>query len=382
MPPLPYWRLSGFYFFYFAFVGAMAPFWGLYLQSLHFSALQIGILMSLFQVMRIFAPNVWGWWADRAGRRVQIVRFTAICCLVSYLGVFVGSGFLWLFFVMSALSFFWSASMPLVEATTLSHLGEHAAGYGRIRLWGSIGFIFAVVGVGYTLDFFAVPILLWIVLAFILGMVIFSRQIPEAGFVQTGGDGLSAWKILKSPPVAKLLAACFLMSLAHGPYYTFFSIYLVEQDYAKSTVGLFWALGVISEIVVFMFLPHLFRRFSLRHILLMSFALAILRFLLIGWGIAWISLLIFAQILHAATFGAYHAAAVALVHQSFKGQTQAQGQALYNSLSFGLGGTIGGIYSGYTWETLGAGMTFTISAICAALGLLLLWSAKRQALAH
>jgi PPP family 3-phenylpropionic acid transporter len=77
MPNLPYWRLSGFYFFYFAFVGAMSPFWGLYLQSLAFDAFQIGVLMSLLQVMRIFAPNIWGHIADRTGRRTAIVQIAA-----------------------------------------------------------------------------------------------------------------------------------------------------------------------------------------------------------------------------------------------------------------------------------------------------------------
>ncbi len=159
--PVPYWRLSGFYFFYFSFVGAMAPFWGLYLKSLDFTAFQIGILMSLLQVMRMFAPNIWGWAADHTGKRVAIVRIAATLSLVSYVGVFFGTSFLWLFVVMSLISFFWSASLPLVEATTLSHLGERTDKYGRIRLWGSVGFIFAVLALGYILDFVPIRFLLF-----------------------------------------------------------------------------------------------------------------------------------------------------------------------------------------------------------------------------
>ena len=121
---VPYWRLSGFYFFYFAFVGAMAPYWGLYLRSLEFNAWQIGVLMSLLQVMRIFAPNVWGHIADHTGKRVAIVQLAALVCLVAFIGVFWATTFWPLFLVMSLISFFWSASLPLVEATTLSHLKE------------------------------------------------------------------------------------------------------------------------------------------------------------------------------------------------------------------------------------------------------------------
>ena len=164
MQNLPYWRLSGFYFFYFAFVGAMAPFWGLYLKSLEFNAFQIGVLMSLLQVMRIFAPNIWSWIADRHGKRVLIVQIAAMASMASYIGVFFGTSFLWLFIVMSLMSFFWSASLPLVEATTLSHLGKKTDQYGKIRLWGSIGFILAVVGLGYLLDFMPIRFLLWAIL--------------------------------------------------------------------------------------------------------------------------------------------------------------------------------------------------------------------------
>ena len=244
---LPYWRLSGFYFFYFAFVGAMSPYWGLYLKSLDFGAFEIGVLMSLLQVMRIFAPNVWGWIADHRGKRVAIVQLAAVLSLAAYIGVFFGSGFLWLFAVMSLMSFFWSASLPLVEATTLSHLGDRTDKYGRIRLWGSVGFILAVVGLGYVLDRFPVRSLLWAILGVMTGLALFARHIPEARVIPHATDDEPVWNIVRRPEVATFLAASFLNAAAHGPYYTFYSIDLVEHGYAKSSVGWLWALGVVSE---------------------------------------------------------------------------------------------------------------------------------------
>lgn len=360
--PLPYWRLSGFYFFYFAFVGVMSPYWGLYLKSLDFSALQIGVLMSLLQAMRIFAPHVWGWLADHTGRRVPIVQVAAGASLLAFVGAFFGSGFFWLFAVMALMSFFWSASLPLVEATTLSHLGERTASYGRIRLWGSVGFIVAVVGAGYVLDLVPIGKLLWIVLGFLGGIAVFSRFIPEAPSSLPIADQQTVWRVIKKPQVLALIAACFLMSAAHGPYYTFYSIYLVEHGYSKSSVGWLWAVGVICEIGVFIWMPHVLRRFSLLRILQLSFMLGALRFLIIGWGVEWFGLVLFAQTLHAFSFGAYHAAAVALIHHYFRGKHQARGQAIYASVSFGAGGTLGSLYSGYAWESLGPQLTFTIAA--------------------
>lgn len=371
--PLPYWRLSGFYFFYFAFVGAISPFWGLYLKSLEFSAFQIGILMSLLQVMRMFAPNIWGWAADHTGKRVAIVQVAATLSLVSYIGVFFGTSFLWLFVVMSLMSFFWSASLPLVEATTLSHLGERTEKYGRIRLWGSVGFIFAVVGLGYVLDFVPIRFLLWAILGMMVGLALFARHIPEAQVVPHHTDHLSAWHIIKQPVVLAFFAASFFNAAAHGPYYTFYSIYLVDHGYSKSSVGWLWALGVISEILIFLWMPRLLRRFSLSQILLASFALGVLRFLVIGWGIGWFGLVLAAQLLHAATFGSYQAAAIEVIHRLFRGKHQAKGQALYNSVSFGAGGTLGGLYAGYTWDMLGPQITFTIAAAFAAIAFLLVY---------
>ncbi|MGE5027339.1 MAG: MFS transporter [Betaproteobacteria bacterium] len=371
MHNLPYWRLSGFYFFYFAFVGAMAPFWGLYLKSLEFNAFQIAVLMSLLQVMRIFAPNLWGMVADRSGKRVAIVQLAVGLSLASFVAVFFGSSFAWMFVAMSLMSFFWSASLPLVEATTLSHLGEKTSKYGRIRLWGSVGFIVAVIGLGYLFDYVAIRWLLWAVLAVLVALLLFTRHIPEAQVQPHHTDHLPIWHIIRRPEVLAFIGAGFLMAAAHGPYYTFYSIYLVDHGYAKSSVGLLWSLGVVSEIGVFLWMPRLLRRFTLRQVLLASFAFAVLRFLMIGWGVTSVIVILVAQLFHAATFGAYHSAAVEVVHRFFKGRHQSQGQALYNSFSFGAGGTLGGLYSGITWETLGPDMTFTIASACAlgALGL-------------
>ncbi len=367
---VPYWRLSGFYFFYFAFVGIMSPYWGLYLKSLGFVSTQIAILISLSTVMRMFAPTLWGWLADKRGKRVDIVQLSAFLALLFFLGVFIDSHFAWLFVVLALMSFFWSASLPLVEALTLSHLKDAAHHYGRVRLWGSVGFIFMVVGLGYWLDHHPVGTIPLFVLGSLAGLLLLSRHIPEGQVAPHSHEQGSIWHVLRQPEVLGLIIACFLMSAAHGPYYTFYSIYLVDHGYSKSHVGWLWAIGVVSEIVVFLFAPHLFKRFSAAAVLLVSLALAAVRFTIIAWGVDVALLMVLAQVLHAATFGAFHASAVSLVHQHFRGRHQSKGQALYSSVAFGAGGTFGGLVSGYMWDKAGASWTFTGSALSAALGVL------------
>ncbi|MBP6365803.1 MAG: MFS transporter [Nitrosomonas sp.] len=377
MPLLPYWRLSGFYFFYFSLVGAFSPYWSLYLQSLEFSALQIGVLMSLSLIVRIFSPSIWGWLADHTGKRIRVVQIAALCGFLCFCGFLLGESFIWMFFVMLLLSFFWSASLPLMEAITLSHLGDHTDKYGRIRSWGSVGFVLTVIGVGYLLENIAIAWLIWIVLGLKLGMVIFSYQIPEKEMISHVTGHHSVKQICLRPEVLAFLISSLLMLFAHGAYYTFFSIYLVEHAYDKGFIGWLWAIGVICEIGIFFIMPWLMRHFSLKLILIFSFACATLRFLMIGWGVEWPTIMVVAQILHAATYGAHHIAAMMVVHQFFRGRHQAKGQAIYTSIAYGVGGAIGAISSGYTWDLLGADMTFFVSSAASFIGLILVaWKMK------
>jgi PPP family 3-phenylpropionic acid transporter len=367
-----YRSLAGFYFFYFAYLGAFAPFFSLYLDGIGMSAVEIGVLMSLPQLTRIVAPQLWGWLADRGASRLRVARLAGAAGLIAWLGVFAGTHFAWLFAVLLAMTFFWSAALPLVEATTLSHLGEETARYGRVRVWGSVGYIVAVVGVGYVLDALPAEKLLWIVLGLMGGMLGFCWAVPEARVVPHASDELPIGHILRRPEVIALIAACALMSAAHGPYYTFYTLHLVEHGYSKSLAGWLWALGVACEIGIFVWMPHLYRAFTPRQILLASFGLAVARFLAIGWLAGSVAALLIAQVLHAATFGSFHAAAIGMVHGLFRGRHQARGQALYGSLAYGVGGAIGGFASGYAWAGLGPELTFSLASACALAGFVLI----------
>jgi len=177
-------------------------------------------------------------------------------------------------------------------------------------------------------------------------------------------------EIVRRPEVVALFAACFLMALAHGPYNTFYSIHLVDIGYSKSSVGWLWALSVVGEVFVFLLMPRLMQRFTIPAIIMFSLGCAVVRFLLIGWFAQSLALMVLAQLMHAATFGAHHAAALAAIHHLFRGRTQARGQALYTSLGFGAGGAAGGFASGWLWQHTTPALTFTFAAGAALLALL------------
>ena len=366
-------NLSAFYFFYFAYLGAFAPFFALYLTSVGMNAVEIGVLMALPQLTRILAPHLWGWLADHTGRRIGVVRISGAAGMIAFLGVFAGESFSWLFAVLFAMMFFWSAALPLVEATTLSKLGDETARYGRIRVWGSVGFIAAVVAVGYLIDATAPRSVLWVIAALMAGMLLLSFTLSEAKPEPHESDDLPVWQIVRKPAVLAVIGASALMAAAHGPYYTFYTIHLVDNGYSKSAAGWLWALGVICEIGIFIWMSRLYRAFTLRSILIASTLLAALRFVVIGWSADSIVLLLAAQTLHAASFGSFHAAAIGVVHKLFRGRHQARGQAIYGSLAYGLGGTVGGLASGYAWGGLGPALTFTLAGGCGLLAAGVLW---------
>ncbi len=373
-PALPYWRLSGYYFFYFAYVGAFTPYFGLYLQSVGFAAWDIAVLMSQLQLMRLIAPNFWSWLVDRPTAnprsRLLAVRATSLLALATFVALFFVQGFVPHLLVMAALAFFWSASMPLIEALTLDHLRDQPARYSRVRLWGSVGFVVAVLGIGALLDHWPLASLLPIALAILVAVLACTLSVPEAP-VAVHAAGQRMVDILRQTRVKIVLLAAFFMSAAHGAYYVFYSIYLTEHGYSKTLVGGLWSLGVVAEIAVFVFMPGLLRRFGLRSLLLASLVTAVARFLLIGAAVEVFGLMLFAQLLHALTFGVHHAASVAAIHRWFPGRCQARGHALYSSLSFGAGGLFGGLVSGWTWQPWGGSLTFALGALFALIGVLL-----------
>jgi len=370
---MPYWRLSSFYFFYFASVGALIPFWGLYLKDRGFSALAIGQLMAILMATKIVAPNVWGWIADSTGERLSIVRVASLLSLLVFVGIFAVKGFVGIALVMVVFSFFWNASLPQMEAITFNHLGPAVHRYATIRLWGSIGFILVVLALGIALERTGTGVVPALVLALFAGIWISTLRIPDPGRPPLGTQSPSVLSVLGRPEVLGLLAACFLMQASHATFYVFYSIYLTEGGYSTTAVGALVAWGVVLETLAFLRMHRLLERFGARSVLLASLGLAVLRWLLTGGFPASLPAQVLAQSLHAVTFGTFHAAAIHLIHHYFRGRTQGRGQALYNSLSFGAGGAAGSLTTGLLWSSAGPGSSFGLSALIAALGWFAVW---------
>ena len=374
---LPYWRLSAFYFFLFSILGAFVPYWSLYLKEVGFSASEIGGLLAIFMFMKVVSPNLWGWLADRSGWRIQLTRWLVVLATLGFSVVYVGDSYALIAIGMVLFGLFLHAVMPQFEATTLNHLGPHTHRYSHIRLWGSIGFIVAVVALGPILEQYPAFWLLPVITGFLIATSITGFIVPGDAGHHMPPPRHGFLKILKRPEVIGLLCASFLMQLSHGPYYTFYSIHLQSADYSRGLIGVLWGLGVLAEVVLFIIMHHVFARYSLRHLLITALLLTTIRWLLIAFFVDSTLVIFFAQLLHAASFGLYHVVAMQLIHRHFVGSHQVRGQSLYSSISFGVGGGLGAFISGELWDGYGAEWVFSLAALATAIGLVIAWFTVR-----
>ena len=357
-----------FFFAYYGYIGVFSPYASLYFADRGLSAAQIGVLMSLMQVMRIFGPNLWGWVADHTSRRVLVLRATSAAAALSFCGLFWGDSFAFFFALMVVLNLFTSAQGPLSEALMLSAMRGDLTHYGRLRLWGSVGFIVLVTASGQLLDWQGVRMTPWIALAMLVMVAAVALNLREEPAAPTQHEVPSVRKLLQKREVVAFFASTFLMIAAHASLYVYYSLYLANIGYSKTVIGLMWSLGVIAEIAFFYWQAPLFRRYGVRKLMIASLAIGVVRFMMIGLGAESLVLLLVAQVLHAATFGVHHSASVATLQRWFAGPLQARGQALYISISYGLGGTVGGLMMSACWDTLGARPVYVIAAALCLLG--------------
>ena len=371
-PCVPYWRLSGFYFFYFVSLGVLVPYWSLYLKSLGFNSLTIGALVAILPATKLVAPYIWGWLADYTRRSMFIIRIASVLALLSFALVFVRQDLWWLTLVMVLFSFFWNATLPQFEAMTLNHLGDDTHRYSMVRLWGSLGFIVIVVIIGDLLESYDADIIPFVVLISFVVIAITSFMVPEK--LNTPHlDYSPIWNEIKKPKVLAFLAVCFLMLCSHGPYYTFYTIYLKDLGYSSHTIGILWAVGVLAEVIVFLLMHRLLPMFGARKLLMVTFVLTTVRWLLIGFFADDLSMLFLAQLIHAFSFGVFHSVGISLIHDYFIGSHQGRGQALYSSVSFGGGVAVGSLISGLVWDQWGAEVLFVFAACCTMLSLAIVW---------
>ena len=369
MTPSLRWAFGSFFFLYFAYVGLVSPYASLFFLDRGFSVIEIAALMSMLQITRIVGPFSWGWLSDYLSNRIGIIRFCACLAAIIFLCIYFLQSYIGFFIWMFVLHTILSSLMPLGESATIHALYKDNSfdkRYGRLRLWGSIGFIAMVLLAGElfqrkTIELY--PIVGTVVLG-LLALITFSLREPKMERRRMVKGELLV--ILFNPDVRWFLVSGFFMIFAHASLYVFYSLYLAGLGYDKFQIGLFWALGVFAEVVFFYFQSKVLSRLDAEVILQATFGIGVIRFVLIAF-MPITSVLIVAQLMHAGTFAAHHSAANKLLQRWFTGPVQARGQALMATVSYGLGGTLGGLVAGWIWEASQPRDVFVMSAFACGL---------------
>jgi PPP family 3-phenylpropionic acid transporter len=348
---------------YFAFVGLFSPYLSLWFDSRGLSIGEIAVLLSLPQVLRIVAPPFWGWLADRGRHRVALLRISAVAALVVLLGFPLATRPVEYALVMLALCFLTAAQMPIGEAIALDLARGDAGRYGRMRLWGSVGFIATVLAGGPLLETFGLAALPWLLAAAMAVLVGVTFTVPEPAAPPARAGAVPIAERLRKPAVLAFLASAFLMIFAHAALYSFFSLFLERQGWGTTAIGAIWGIGVVAEILLFMLQRRLFERASAMRLLAASFVVCGVRFAMIGVSEGALWLLVCAQMMHAVTFGLHHSASMAVLHRWFEPAQQARAQAAFIVVAYGLGGSLGGLAAGWLWTEVSPAAAFHGAAV-------------------
>ena len=373
-PVVPAPRLAGFYFGYFALIGAFMPYWNLYLEHLGFEKAIIGVLASITVVTRIVAPSVWGYLADRSGQRMRWVRVGTFAQLIAWCAVLLLPNTLfWLAIILFAFSFFQNAILAQFEAVTLFWLGDSRDRYGMIRLWGSVGFIAAVFGLGWWFDYTSInllPLMMVGLAALTWWMSMLIAEPPQRQVSRQ--SSVSLRQVLQRPRVGWFFVVQFLLLLSHAPFYSFYSNYLQGYGYSTQTIGLLWSVGVLAEVLMFTQSHRLMAWGTERLLLLSCLALTAVRWGLVGYYPEHLTIQIVAQAIHAFSFALFQSLAMRLIFREFNPDQQGRAQALY-SMVWGMGVAFGSLLAGLYWDQFGGSAMFYAAALICVTASLLMW---------
>ncbi len=354
------------YFIYFGVMGIFLPYFNLYCFHIGFSGFQIGVLSALRTIAIILFPLFWGAIADRFHIRKPIY---ILCNFISTA--------IWAFFIFTAdfwpmliitifYGIFYAPIISFLEAFTIDVLGKEKKSYGSLRVWGSIAFITIVIILGKIIDLYSIKIIIILIFAGSLVQAFISTKIPDS-VVFKKRPYTSSTKVLLKRRVLIFLFCAFLMLASHGAYYTFFSIHLATMGYGSAFIGIAWALASFAEIIVMIKSDIIFKRYSMENVIVFSFIVATLRWLILFFAESPLIILL-SQTLHAITYGSFHVASILYIDSLTPDEAKTLGQAANNAVTYGLGLTVGFLISGCLYESMGSFALFFISACIALVG--------------
>jgi len=290
------------------------------------------------------------------------------------------NGFWPISFCLALFTLFWTAILPQLEVHTLTSLRRSHKIYARVRLWGSLGFIVLAVLAGETMSTLGYQSFTTLGVIILVCLFISTLQLKPVKLVEhdSASCGPISAKLLDTGFISFFIGG-LLLQLSFAPYYGFFALFLRDLHYSGLTIGLVISLGVVAEIIAFIYMGSLFKYFSLKALLVFSLAITALRWFLVpvvADSLVWLSLI---QLAHAASFAIYHSASMSFISKHFTKAQQSRGQGIYLGGVYGVGGAIGAYITGILWlDGIGASNTFIMAGCSALLGTIIMIFSKNK----
>ncbi len=361
--------ISAQYFVYFGVLGIFLPYFNLYCHHLDFSGFQIGLLAAARSLTLVFLPLIWAMLADHYGLRRIIFIGCNLMSAVIWLGYLYTTDFALMLSITVMYGIFHAPIISFLEAFTMDILGRAKKSYGRVRVWGSLSFIVTVLVFGWIIDLYSVEVILPAVFIGSALHAVLTLKMPAPPH-RARETFLRKIKLLIERRILIFLFSALLMIVSHGTYYGFFSIHLENLGFDSTFIGICWALASIAEILIMVNSDRIFSKFSLEQVLVLSFAIAAVRWLILSYARS-AQIILLAQTLHAFTYGAFHIASILFIDRLMPKAAKTLGQAVNNAGTYGLGMMLGVFLSGVFFEQVGAPVLFAACSLLAVCGGLL-----------
>lgn len=377
----PALRLSIFYAAFFTVVGVHLPFWPVWLQAQGLGATEIGTLMALAIGLKVVVNPLVAHVADRTGERKRLMAVLTAIALLGFLLFWLARSFWSILIVSVIFSAAWSAIMPMGESLTV--LASHARGldYGRIRLWGSLSFIFVAVGAGWILEGKSADAILVISVIALASALVGILLMPDVRSPPAIESRFGTVELMRDKAFVLFVMAAAAVQASHAVYYAFGTLHWRAAGYSETVIGALWAEGVIAEIVLFAFGNIAVHRIGAMRLVALGAAAGVIRWLMTAASDA-LPVLVLAQALHAFTFGAAHLGAIHFISRHVPPSLSASAQSLYSAVVMGLGISLAILVSGPLYGAF-AGGAYAWMAVLSGLGAVLAWPlAHREATAR
>ncbi|MBC7655572.1 MAG: MFS transporter [Frankiaceae bacterium] len=374
-------RFSIFYFCYYAALGAYTPYIGRWVDSMGHDGYVVGAMLGLWYGSRIVAPPAWSALLQRSARPGNWFVVACTLTLVCFTGFTLSSSAAALLGVMACFGLFYNAVMPQFEAMTLAALGTRSAQYGRIRVWGSVGFLIVASSYGWMMDRLGDASFPWITIPLFIAMVAAAfphRNDRPPEHLETIDDAGHLWK---RPGVRRFLLVALLMQMGFGAFYVFYTLHMKANGHDGAQIGALWGLGVLIEIGMFWQAPRLITRFGAQSLMAFCMAVTIVRWVVTALFAGSLPLMLAAQSLHAFSFAIFHACCMRMMSEFFPGKRAAAGQSLLYGFSSGVGGVLGAGMAAVAWDVDGGRAAFLAGATVTSLALVVYSLRRRPSLA-